>query len=123
MAFQRLLEQIEIVPGTDCDITQNTRGHAGRTGDGHRCISGTRFVQRRPGADIGLVAPAVIVTLELQNLVAAREGPGKAKGHQHGFRAGGREANQPGPGQQATEPLRQFGFARILRGEELAFAQ
>ena len=123
MALQGLFQKVEVVPGAHGDIAEDAGRHAGRTGDRHRRIGRPRLVQRWPRADIGLVAPAVIVALELQDLVAAGKGARQTEGHEDGFRARGREANHIGTRQESAETLRQFGFAWVLRGEELSFTQ
>ena len=72
MAVEGGLERGEIVPAGDHDVIEHAFGHARRTRDRDRQFGRSRLVQRRPRADIGLVAPAVIMALELQDLGRGR---------------------------------------------------
>ncbi len=123
MTLEGGLERCKIVPARDHHVLQHAGRDAGRAGDRHRLVGRPGLVQRRPRADVGLVAPAVIVALELQDLVAAGEGTGQPHCHQHGLGAGRGEAHNFGAGQQPAEPFGELGLARMLGGIDLAVGQ
>jgi hypothetical protein len=94
---------VEVVPGRNDDVAEGAAGLAARARNGQGRFGRAGEGEGRGDAIQGRVEPAVVVALELENLLATGESAGQPPGGVHGLGANAVETQSLGTRDQTAD--------------------
>ena len=120
MRLEVLAHERQVVPRQHDYVLCGGHGLAGAGQVRSRRVVGPGLVERWRDADQDGVEPAVIMTLELDDLRSTGRGAGEAQRGLDHLRAGHTEADQFGARDQVLDAFGENSFGGMLSGEDLA---